>query len=151
MPPLLQLQKLPGKGDGAWRKGSLCLFWLTRRSWVYGKKSFWADQKITNSWEKIVLGASYSPSNKLLLVARHIVTKGVQKCLWSWQCKNRLPLWRKYAPEVTITPELPNKAMKAKQVKVNSCHSFMNISSVIRSLTYHLFLLLFVVFFVFKK
>ena len=28
-----------------------------------------------------ILGASYSTSNKLLLVARHILTTGLQKCL----------------------------------------------------------------------
>ena len=37
---------------------------------------FLADQKITSSWKKCVLGASYSTSNKLLLVARHILTTG---------------------------------------------------------------------------
>ena len=39
MPPLLQLQKLPGKGDGGWKKKCLCfIFWLTRRLWVHEKK-----------------------------------------------------------------------------------------------------------------
>ena len=42
MPPLLQLQKLLGKGDGEWKKVSL------HRSL--------ADQKITSSWKKCVLG-----------------------------------------------------------------------------------------------
>ena len=55
MPPVLQLQKLPGKGD----------------------VSFFAEQKIASSWgKKCVLGhaiASYSTSNKLLLVARHFL------------------------------------------------------------------------------
>ena len=36
---LLQLQKLPGKGDGGWGKKCLCvIFWLTRRLRVHGKK-----------------------------------------------------------------------------------------------------------------
>ena len=39
--------------------------------------------------EKMRFGASYSTSNKLLLVARHIPTTGLQKCLSSWQCKIR--------------------------------------------------------------
>ena len=43
--------------------------------------NFWADQKIAISWEKMRFGASYGPSNKLLLVARHILTTGLQKCL----------------------------------------------------------------------
>ena len=29
----------------------------------------------------VVLGGSYSTSNKFLLVARHTLTKGLQKCL----------------------------------------------------------------------
>ena len=31
--------------------------------------------------EKMRFGASYSMSNKLLLIARHIMTTGLQKCL----------------------------------------------------------------------
>ena len=67
MPRLLQ--KLLGKGDGGWRrskKGGLCVvFWLTRRSRVRGKK--------------MRFGASYSTSNKVLFVARHILTTNVFK------------------------------------------------------------------------
>ena len=43
-----------------------------------------ADQKIASSWSKRKekrFGASYSTSNKLLLVASHIQTTGLQKCL----------------------------------------------------------------------
>ena len=40
---------------------------------------FLADQKI-EFMEKKCFGASYSMSNKLLLVARHILTTGLQKC-----------------------------------------------------------------------
>ena len=47
---------------------------------------FLADQKIAGLWKKH-FGASYSTSNKLLLVAKHILTTGLQKCLKSWQCK----------------------------------------------------------------
>jgi len=40
MPPLLQLQKLLGKGDGGWKEKHLCvIFWLTRRSQVRGEKN----------------------------------------------------------------------------------------------------------------
>ena len=42
MPLLLHLQKLPGKGDGRWKKVSL--------------RCFLADQKIAISWKKCVLG-----------------------------------------------------------------------------------------------
>ena len=56
MPILLQLQKLPGKGDGGWKKSVFVLLFL-------------ADQKIASSWKKMRFGASYSTSNKLLLVA----------------------------------------------------------------------------------
>ena len=41
---------------------------------------FLADQKI-EFVEKMRFGASYSTSNKLLLIARHIMTTGLQKCL----------------------------------------------------------------------
>ena len=40
---------------------------------------FLAEKKIVG--KKMLLGASYSTSNKLLLVARHILTTGLQKCL----------------------------------------------------------------------
>jgi len=42
MPPLLQLQKLLGKGDGGWKKVSL--------------HHFFADQKIASSWKNCILG-----------------------------------------------------------------------------------------------
>ena len=48
-----------------WRVGKKCLwiiFWLTTRSRFHGKNVFWA---------------SYSTSNKLLLVARHILITGL--------------------------------------------------------------------------
>ena len=41
--------------------------------------SFFGWQKIASSWKKMRFGASYSTSNKLLLVARHIPTTGLQK------------------------------------------------------------------------
>ena len=46
-------------------------------------RRFWADQKIASSVkaEKMRFGASYSTSNKLLLIARHIMTTGLQKCI----------------------------------------------------------------------
>ena len=46
---------------------------------------FVADQKIAS----LCSGASCSTSNKLLLTARHILTTGLKKCLYSWQCKIR--------------------------------------------------------------
>ena len=65
-----------GKGMEGEKIKCLCVvFWLTRRSRVRGeKKAFWGI---------------YSTSNKLLLVARHILTTGLQKYLKSWQCKIR--------------------------------------------------------------
>ena len=63
------------------------------RGWRVGKKCFCvvflADQKIASSWKKVRFGASYRTSKKLLLVAKHILTTGIQKCLLSWQCKIR--------------------------------------------------------------
>ena len=65
-----------GKGMEGGNKKCLCVvFWLTRRSRVTGEK------------KKKSFRASYCTSNKLLLVARHILTTGLQKCLQSWQCK----------------------------------------------------------------
>ena len=40
---------------------------------------FLADQKIASSWRK--KNAFWGTSNKLLLVAGHILTTGLQKCL----------------------------------------------------------------------
>ena len=44
-------------------------------------RRFLADQKIAISWGGMRFGASYSTSKKLLLVARHILTTGLQKCV----------------------------------------------------------------------
>ena len=44
-------------------------------------RRFLDDQKIAISWKKMRFGTSCSMSNKLLLVARHILTTGLQKCL----------------------------------------------------------------------
>ena len=67
MPPLLQLQKLSGKEDGGWEKSVFALFF--------------GGPEDHDFEEKIHFGASYSTSNKLLLVARHILTTGLQKYL----------------------------------------------------------------------
>ena len=45
MPPLLQLQKLPGKWDGGWRKKKVSLH------------CFLADKKIASSSNKMCFGA----------------------------------------------------------------------------------------------
>jgi len=64
MPPLLQYQ---GKGmEGGKKTVSASYF-----SWP-------EDHEFV---EKMRFGASYSTSNKLLLVAGHILTTGLQKCL----------------------------------------------------------------------
>ena len=67
MPALLQLQKLPGKGEGGWEKSVFASF--------FG----WPEDREIG--EKMRFGASYSTSNKLLLVARHILTTGLKKFL----------------------------------------------------------------------
>ena len=54
------------QGKGMKKKCLCIVFQLTRRLRVCRKNVFWA---------------SYSTSNKLLLVARHILTTGLQKCL----------------------------------------------------------------------
>ena len=60
MPILLQWQKLPWKGDRGWKKVSLFLFF-----------GGWPED--CEFIEKMRFGASYSTSNKLLLIARHII------------------------------------------------------------------------------
>ena len=71
MPPLLQLQKLPEKGDGGWEENVSASFlgWPKDREFVH------------THTQKMHFGASYSTSNKILLVARHIQTTGLLKCL----------------------------------------------------------------------
>ena len=78
MPPLLHLQKLPGKGDIGWEKGDI--------GWEkVSLRRFLADLKIASSgriffflnWGGGGGGVSYSTSNKLLLVARPILTTGL--------------------------------------------------------------------------
>ena len=44
-------------------------------------RRFFADQMIANSLKKMRFGASYSARNKLSLVARHILTTGLQNVL----------------------------------------------------------------------
>ena len=44
-------------------------------------RRFLADQKIASSYKKMRFGASYSTSNKLLLIAKHIMTTELKKCL----------------------------------------------------------------------
>ena len=56
-----------GLGGGGWGECLCVVFWLTGRSRVRGGK------------KKKGFGASYSTNNELLLVARHILTAGLQK------------------------------------------------------------------------
>ena len=58
-----------GGGGGGWGVGGVSL------------RRFLADRKIASSWgeKKKGFGASYSTNNELLLVARHILTAGLQK------------------------------------------------------------------------
>ena len=53
-------------------------------------RDFSVARKITKRIHSSKTSLAESPnstSNKLLLVARHILTTGLQKCLYSWQCK----------------------------------------------------------------
>ena len=70
MPLLLCLQKLQGKGEGEWEKKCLYIvFRLTQRSRVHGEGGGGGIRFLPSS------------SNKFLLVARHILTKDLQKDL----------------------------------------------------------------------
>ena len=60
-------KKLPGKGDGGWGKNVFV--------------SFFGWPEDCEFVEKMRFGASYSTSNRLLLVARHILITRLQKCL----------------------------------------------------------------------
>ena len=55
-----------GKGMEGREKCLCIVFWLTRRLYFRGKNAFWGILQ---------------HNNKLLLVARHILTTGLQKCL----------------------------------------------------------------------
>ena len=110
MPPLLQLQKLLGKGDGGWEKSVFASF--------FG----WPEDRET--METIHFGASYSMSNKLLLVARRILTMGLENVFKVGRVKfeihcHHLPLWRKYAPEVKAAKGL--KWGRAKATPYQPC------------------------------
>ena len=72
-PPLLQLQNLPDKGDGGWKKVSVSFLLLLFFCFVFCRSE---DREFV---EKMCFGASYSTSNKLLLVFRQILTMGLQK------------------------------------------------------------------------
>ena len=72
---------------------------------------FWPED--LDFMEKMHFGASCSTSNKLLLVAKHILTAGLQKCLWG-ALKIHCPLWRKYAPEAEAAMGLKQCWAKVK-------------------------------------
>ena len=74
---------------------------------------FLTDQKITSSWTVFCFGASYSTSNKLLLIARHILTTGLRNL--QIHC-HRLPLRKKYTPEVKAAKGLKRCWAKVKGV-----------------------------------
>ena len=112
MPPLLQLQKLLGKGDGGWRKSVFALF--------FG----WQDRKFV---EKMRFGASYStnvlPDTFWLRASKTVFKVGSVKftnslsppstvkkvCTWSKSSQGRdLSDARQKSRELTTSPELPN-------------------------------------------
>ena len=48
MPPLLQLQKLPGKGDGGWKKKVSLHHFLAEDHEFVEKNMFWASTALTS-------------------------------------------------------------------------------------------------------
>ena len=68
MPILLCLQNLPWKGN--WGGGGGSVF-----------ASFFGRPEDREFVEEMRFGASYSTSNKLLLISRHIMTMGLKKFL----------------------------------------------------------------------
>ena len=94
-----------GKGGGGWEKSVFASFfgWPEDREFVV----------------KMPLGASYSTSNKLLLIARHILTTGLEKAFKVGSVKFADSLsWRKYAPEVKAAKGL--KQCRAKVKRINN-------------------------------
>ena len=108
MPPLLLLQKLPGKGDGGWKKEVFCIvFWLTRRSWVLGKKCVLGDP--------IARATSYCllPDTFWLRASKNVFKVGSVKYANSLSPPS---IGRKYALEVKVAKGLKRCRAKVKGV-----------------------------------
>ena len=67
-------------------KKCICVLLLLFFFFFFGGGGLTKDRDFVG---KMLLGASYSTSDKLLLVARHILTMGLQKCLYNWLYKIR--------------------------------------------------------------
>ena len=106
MPPLLQLQKLPGKGDGGWEK-KVSVF-LTRRSRVCGNWKCVLGQPVARAASYCLL-----PDTIWLWAAQNALKVGGVK--FANYC-HRLPLWRKYAHEVKAAKGLKRCRAKVKGV-----------------------------------
>ena len=110
MPILLQLQKLPWKGDGGWKKSLCVVFWLTRRSRVHRKNAFWG---ILKHEQQVIayLQTHYDYGPQL----KNAFNVGSIKFANSLSPPG-LPLWRKYAPEVKAAKGLKRCRAKVKGV-----------------------------------
>ena len=127
MPPLLQLQKLLGKGDGGWKKFVFALF--------FG----WQDRKFV---KKMRFGASYStnvlPDTFWLRASKNVFKVGSVKFTnslsppstvkkvrtWSKSSQGQdLSDARQKSRELTTSPELPNskKNKNGKMPFLRSC------------------------------
>ena len=108
MPPLVQLQKILGKGDGGWgKKGSL--------------RQFLADQKIVSVWKKCILGHPIARATSYCLLPDTFWLRASQNAFKVGSVKfanslSHLPLWRKYAPEVKAAMGLKRCWAKVKGV-----------------------------------
>ena len=61
MPPLLQLQKLPGKGDGGYKSSVFTsLFWLTRRRRVRVEKMRFGVSSVQHEQQVIACCQTHS-------------------------------------------------------------------------------------------
>ena len=58
---LLQLQKLPGKGDGGWKKSVCFVFWLTRR--LRARGIFWGVRSPNVSGNNVSRSCYKIPQN----------------------------------------------------------------------------------------
>ena len=111
MPALLQLQKLPGKGGGWWGKSVFASFfgWLEDREFVERKK------KRSLLEHPIARATNYRllPDTSWLRASQNAFKVGSVK--FAKIHLHRLPLWRKYAPEVKTAKGL--KRWRARELR----------------------------------
>ena len=116
MPPLLQLQKLQGKGDGGWEKCLCVIFWLTRSSRVHGKKCVLGHPTARAASYCLLPDTFWLWASKMYLKLSwqgkiHKFTITAFHCEESKKQPRDLSDARQKSGELTTPPELPNMLM----------------------------------------